>query len=798
MTRFKFGSILLILFLLLFTFSNNVRAQTGVCDELQFPGALQITEQTAALTWAVPTALTGATFEVEVLETGMVFTGTPNYSNIATPPFVVGGLLPGKTYKFRVRARCTAALASNWSVEERFRTILTNPQCELQLHLADTSCAPETNQFRIRVDNVPGVQLGTDVQLQAVRFTMTHTWASDMAISLVSPTGVRVRLVDSLLTGGNHFGDIADINCNNYTELSSSCALRSIKDAQSPFIGTFFPVHSLSLFNDGSNPNGIWTLEACDRFANDRGILQYVELVFEPMSCTAPSQPIVTNISLNSAQVIIPNGMGCDSLIIEYGPRGFRPGNGATAGPNGTLKLVPCGVLMGQIGGLLQFTEYSAYIRKKCANGLYSPNSCRTDFFTDCSFPSEEETFNAQPNCSPICAAACPITGHWENVSTDHFDWTTTSAMTPTNATGPDTDFEGGGKFAYIEVSGTACGLTRTAVLQSHCLNVVDQPGDCDMGFAYHMFGVQTGTLKLDASTNGGTTWTTLWQKTGNLGNQWNRQKLDLAAFHNQQVILRFSATSANGGAGDIAIDNIRFFGATFENQGAYTYFRDTDADGFGSAGVFIKSCSAVVPAGYVVNSNDCNDANPNIWPGAQEIYCNGIDENCNGMADDAQLPAPVVSNVTICADSPVSLSAVQPRGTVYWYQSGTNQLLGTGTQISFNPNIQVPVGIASATINVVAKDSLLGCPGAFDTVSVQMLARPDLRLLDQVELCIGQSFTLSQLPINDQRQANGLIKYYSGAQLSAAQLISVSTLSPVVSTTIFAVSETPLVVRIH
>jgi hypothetical protein len=47
------------------------------------------------------------------------------------------------------------------------------------------------------------------------------------------------------------------------------------------------------------------------------------------------------------------------------------------------------------------------------------------------------------------------------------------------------------------------------------------------------------------------------------------------------------------------------------------TFYRDADADGYGNAVQFIQTCSAIPPAGYVTNSTDCNDADPNVHEGS-------------------------------------------------------------------------------------------------------------------------------------------------------------------------------------
>jgi len=63
------------------------------------------------------------------------------------------------------------------------------------------------------------------------------------------------------------------------------------------------------------------------------------------------------------------------------------------------------------------------------------------------------------------------------------------------------------------------------------------------------------------------------------------------------------------------------------------TYWRDMDADGFGDAqsdGVL----ACLLPAGYVANSLDCNDADASVNPVTMEICLDGVDNDCDGVTD--------------------------------------------------------------------------------------------------------------------------------------------------------------------
>jgi hypothetical protein len=63
------------------------------------------------------------------------------------------------------------------------------------------------------------------------------------------------------------------------------------------------------------------------------------------------------------------------------------------------------------------------------------------------------------------------------------------------------------------------------------------------------------------------------------------------------------------------------------------TFHFDFDGDGYGDPSTSVQACAA--PGGYVADGTDCNDTNAAIHPGADEV-CDGVDNNCNGLVDDA------------------------------------------------------------------------------------------------------------------------------------------------------------------
>jgi hypothetical protein len=61
-------------------------------------------------------------------------------------------------------------------------------------------------------------------------------------------------------------------------------------------------------------------------------------------------------------------------------------------------------------------------------------------------------------------------------------------------------------------------------------------------------------------------------------------------------------------------------------------FYADSDGDSFGDPLATVDSCEA--PDGHVPISNDCDDGDADIFPGAPE-RCNGLDDDCDGETDE-------------------------------------------------------------------------------------------------------------------------------------------------------------------
>ena len=79
------------------------------------------------------------------------------------------------------------------------------------------------------------------------------------------------------------------------------------------------------------------------------------------------------------------------------------------------------------------------------------------------------------------------------------------------------------------------------------------------------------------------------------------------------------------------AIDN-NCNGIVNDGLERFLYYLDFDNDGFGDLLNFIDTCLVDPPAGFVFDNTDCDDNDDSIYPGADEIADNGIDEDCNGV----------------------------------------------------------------------------------------------------------------------------------------------------------------------
>lgn len=606
-------------------------ASLGVSAQCQPPTLVQVSESaTDSLTISWFYFDTAIGWELELVPFGESPTLQPTTALITDKNFTFTDLDPASAYTVFIRTVCTMTATSDWNPISTRTNIPQPSPCLFSLPINNNNCNTGLQSFKIEVDGISG-NLGDDLFLSSVDLIIQHTWPADLDIRLVSPSGREVLLSQNNGTVTDDYGDILDTTCSSFTRFSD-LACTSITDGQPPFIGAFTPESPLFSVEDDTPANGIWTLNMCDRSNQDIGTLKSVNLNFEPLICEIPRNIFVKSINATEVEVVWSSYIGCELTEINLNLNGTEI----------RTTSVPCQQESIIIDDLVPGTEYEIYVLSNCLSNLTSPLSCPFRFTTACTEVSEVESFDLLSICTPGCAFDCELEGHWTNLQSDDQDWLLWNAPTNTDDTGPKTGVFGGGAYLYLEASPDICSPNASAILVSDCITVEANEAGCDLSFWYHMHGTSIGSLILLVNANAAPIADTLWQIAGQQGDIWQQSVLDLSIYDGQALTLRFVGTSLGGTQGDIAIDQIEFRGSTF-TPGGYTYYQDLDQDGFGNIAFPTTLCSTRPSTVFVANALDCNDSDELINPDADEINCNGIDENCSGMNDDSPVENTIV-----------------------------------------------------------------------------------------------------------------------------------------------------------
>ncbi len=113
----------------------------------------------------------------------------------------------------------------------------------------------------------------------------------------------------------------------------------------------------------------------------------------------------------------------------------------------------------------------------------------------------------------------------------------------------------------------------------------------------------------------------------------------------------------------------------TTNSVAALWCFADVDKDGY--AGTQVKytqhcpaSCAAV---GLATDNRDCNDGNASVHPEQDETTGNGVDDNCNGLTDEATFEYD--SNASLVTTTSIRLAATIREPQAAAYARSTHQL---------------------------------------------------------------------------------------------------------------------------
>lgn len=176
-------------------------------------------------------------------------------------------------------------------------------------------------------------------------------------------------------------------------------------------------------------------------------------------------------------------------------------------------------------------------------------------------FVSNVATCNTTTSSFPSSANFNGNLSNWTNGGGDDFDWVNRSGGTPSNGTGPS-GAQSGSEYIYMESSSPNFSSKR-AIITSPCYNTAGKD-KASVSFYTHMYGADNmGSLSLQIRVGNSTSWSNVWSRSGNQGNQWSQSTVNLDDYAGTRFQLRFNGITGTTWQGDMAVDNLRVTATT-------------------------------------------------------------------------------------------------------------------------------------------------------------------------------------------------------------------------------------------
>ncbi len=151
-----------------------------------------------------------------------------------------------------------------------------------------------------------------------VGINITHTWVEDLTVTLTSPSGTTVTLVQRRGGSGDNFTNT----------VFDDEAATAISTGTPPFTGSFQPEAALSAF-DGQSLAGTWTLKVVDSIGQDVGTLNSWSLTRPTVTCSPPPPPTAAGLASWSAPAPVKGDFDGDGFAdLAIGAPGENNGAG--------------------------------------------------------------------------------------------------------------------------------------------------------------------------------------------------------------------------------------------------------------------------------------------------------------------------------------------------------------------------------------------------------------------------------------------------------------------------------------